>query len=139
MHKRYLYSLPAVFILFSLLISGCSASEYPVHLMMSNSHHRTPDPVHVRVKIYEINEQHKDLLKDLFDELIYYEEGHGLKSFNLNLPEGKYRITAESDNGNAGLDVVFDVDRTLWLFLTYWGENHLQFYISPLPSVWIKE
>lgn len=101
MNTRYFYSFPAVFILLFLCITGCSVSEYPVHLMLSNSHYCKPDPVHVRVKISEFNGQKKDLLKDIFDEHIYYEDGHGLKSFNLNLTEGKYRITTESDNGNA--------------------------------------
>ena len=50
--------------------------------------------------------------------------------FKLTLAKGIHQIMAASKNGDAGLDVVFTVDKPLWLYLSYWGRNHFQLYIS---------
>jgi hypothetical protein len=53
--------------------------------------------------------------------------------FKLTLAKGTHQIMASTSNGDAGLDVVFTVDKPLWLVLSYWGKNHLQLNISDRP------
>ena len=55
---------------------------------------------------------------------------HKYWKFELPLPDGTHQITATSSNGDAGLDVVFELHKPLWLVLSYWGKNHLQLDIS---------
>ncbi|MGD1046641.1 MAG: hypothetical protein ABR936_15140 [Bacteroidota bacterium] len=50
--------------------------------------------------------------------------------FTLTLKESIHQITATTKNGDAGLDVVFTVEKPLWLILSYWGKNHFQLHIS---------
>jgi hypothetical protein len=50
--------------------------------------------------------------------------------YNLMLVEGTHQMVATTKNGDAGMDVVFTVDKPIWLDLTYWGKNHFQFHIS---------
>jgi hypothetical protein len=50
--------------------------------------------------------------------------------FTLTLPDGTHQIMASTSNGDAALDVVFELHKPLWLVLSYWGKNHLQLNIS---------
>jgi hypothetical protein len=54
--------------------------------------------------------------------------------FQLVLKEGIHQIMASSKNGDAGLDVVFTVEKPLWLILSYWGKNHFQLNIGEQPA-----
>ncbi len=120
-----------------LFISGCAS--YPVHLIVDNPFVQRIDPVHIFVKISETKRQGKNSEDKIFDEDFYYKPGQTNKTFNFELPKGEYRFFAESDNGEAMLDVTFTIDRQLWLFLVYAGENHFQLYINQTGSVFIKK
>ena len=50
--------------------------------------------------------------------------------YNLTLSGGIHQIEVTSKNGDAGLDVIFNVDKPIWLYLSYWGKNHFQLHIS---------
>jgi len=75
--------------------------------------------------------------QEIVDQNFDCGDGHNYSTFKLNLKEGQHQITVTSSNGNAGLDVVFTVDKPLWLSLSYWGKNHFQLYISERPLVFI--
>ena len=129
--KRWKYSI----ILFLLLL-GCSplktvesnsTAKYPVTLYVKSQNGGYVNPVNISVEIGYKNK--------IVDQNFYSGIDH--KTFKLILKEGKHQIIVKSSNGNAGLDVVFTVDKPLWLSLSYWGKNHFQLNISESPIIFV--
>lgn len=135
MNIKIIYYLMYVNFLTILLFLGCNTTEtteeqaineFPVILYVS-SEVSNVNPVNISVNI-----DHKNIIvdKDFY-------AGNGNSTFKLNLKKGQHQIVVESNNGNAGLDVVFTVDKPIWLSLSYWGKNHFQLNISYQPLVFI--
>jgi hypothetical protein len=85
------------------------------------------DAVHIRVII--------DSQDTIVNKMFLTASDH--PKFTFTLPEGMHQIIAQSDNGNAGLDVVYEVDSPLWLGLGYYGENHFQLAINKIPIIFL--
>lgn len=125
-----------------ILILGCSSSEktgvskkseFPVTVYVSNQYGR-PDSVHLRVKLNGPRSP-EHIERTIADEEFEWKIGHYPKIFEQNLPEGQYRILAESNKGNAILDVIFTLDKPLWLIVKYLDETHFQLNILQHPPV----
>ena len=123
------------FVIFLLVISGCSlfeniqnesSMEFPITLYISNQDGHYINPVHITVEIDALN-------KIVDQDFLNITGGHSYSQYELNLKKGQHHIIVTSSNGNAGLDVIFTVDKPLWLSLSYWGENHFQLLISEQP------
>jgi hypothetical protein len=115
-------------IIFALL--GCSSSkmdaniskdEYPVKLYISsqNSH---VDPVNIVVTL--------DFEKKLVENNFYCGTGHNISEYKFTMTKGSHQFVVESNNGDAGMDVIFTIDKPTSLSLSYWGKNHFQLNIS---------
>lgn len=98
-----------------------SPRDYPVTLYVSSQNSGYVDPVNIAVTI-----DHNKIVNQDFR----YGKGQNVSTFRFVLKEGQHQIVAESSNGSAISDVVFYVDRPLWLNITYWGKSHFQLYIS---------
>ena len=138
MFVKFLERLRWIYFIILLLLFGCSpletaqddsAKEYPVTLYISSQNGGYVNPVNIVVEIGYKNK--------IVDQNFDCGDGHNYSTFKLNLKEGQHQITVTSSNGNAGLDVVFTVDKPLWLSLSYWGKNHFQLYISERPLVFM--
>jgi len=137
------YFIPTLF-----LLSGCSTSnsnrndskeQFPVILEFSKENGEV-DPVNVSVTIDDdsiiVNRDFSDRVNSRVDTTkmgtivatVVSPPPHW--EFKLTLKKGVHQIMATSLNGDAGLDVVFTVDKPLWLYLSYWGKNHFQLNIS---------
>ncbi len=136
MYNNKLILFQIFFTVFIILISGCSSSEktglkkteFPVTVYVSNQYGR-PGSVHLVVKISGPRSP-EHIERTIANEDFEWKIGHYHKKFEQNLPEGQYQIFAESNKGSAKLDVVFTVDKPLWLIVTYIDENHFQLNIS---------
>jgi PBP1b-binding outer membrane lipoprotein LpoB len=130
MRNKYSSSIAAISTIILIFLSGCSTfkpytnvskKDYQIILYISSESGNYVNPVNVVVKIDQ---------KKIVDQNIkaIYLSKHS--TFRLSLTEGQHQIVVESNNGNAGLDVVFEVHKPLWLALSYWGKNHFQLNIS---------
>ena len=138
MYLKYLGRLRLIQFIILLLLFGCSTletaqddstKEYPITLYISSQNGGYVNPVNIAVEIGYKNK--------IVDQNFDCGDGHNHSTFKLNLKEGQHQITVTSSNGNAGLDVVFTVDKPLWLSLSYWGKNHFQLHISERPLVFM--
>jgi hypothetical protein len=129
MQNKYFSSIAIISITFLIFLSGCSTfksdinvskKEYPVILYV-NCQSGDVNPVNIVANIDQ---------KKIVDQNISYSYFNIPTSFKLSLKEGIHQIVVKSSNGNAGLDVVFEVHKPLWLDLSYWGKNHFQLNIS---------
>ncbi len=114
------------------VLVGCSAGrvsqatpkgESPVVIYVSNQTGEV-NPVNIKVSIDQDSILNQDFLCGT---------GHNWSSFKLSLKEGRHQLVVTSSNGDAGLDVVFTVDKPTWLVIDYWGKNHFQLVISYEP------
>ena len=119
-----------ILILGSLAISGCatlkndsdiSQKEFPVVLYVSRQNGGGIDPINIVVSIDQKNILDRDFKSGGND---YHHE------IKLVLKGGVHQLTAESKDGEAGMDAVFTVRRPTWILLDYWGKNHFQINIS---------
>jgi hypothetical protein len=141
---RYFYLIQIILLLFIL---GCATSEelqnnppkdYPVTLIVSNQNGFNVEPVHIIVKMKEYSRQRQKTNSSeiiIVDQDFYNKVGHSNSSFKLNLKEGGHRIIAETKNNNYKLDVIFEVDRPMWLYLSYLSNNQFRLHISYTPFV----
>ena len=122
---------------FFLLLFGCSSiettknippKEYPITVYVSSQNGGSVNPVNISIEIGD---------NKIVNQDFYSGSGHEHSKFELNLKEGRQQIVVTSSNGNAGLDVVFTVDKPLWLSISYWGKNHFQLDISERPIIFI--
>ena len=125
------------YFLILLLLFGCSPletaqndspKEYPIILYVSSQNGGSVNPVNISIEMGYNKIVHQDF---------YSGSGQEHSKFEVKLKEGRQQIVVTSSNGNAGLDVVFTVDKPLWLSLSYWGKNHFQLYISESPIIFI--
>jgi hypothetical protein len=98
------------------------SGTFPVILFVASENGGFVNPVHIKATI-----DSKIPLVDQ-DFSAGLEAGH--PEFKVNLSKGRHQLEAESVNGDAGLDVIFMVDKPMWLYLSYWGKNHFQLNIS---------
>ena len=130
MHRIVISSLSLVSIIVILghdsrgVSQAPSKREFPVVLYVS-SQSSYVDPVNIKV-FFEGE-------KDTVNQDFYYRTGNSHSTFHYSLKKGQHQIIVTSKNGEAGLDVVFYVDKPLWLGLDYWGKNHFQLNISDRP------
>jgi hypothetical protein len=129
MHSLLWSPLCSIFLL--ILFSGCVTlktgadvpqKEYPVILYVSSENGGLVNPVNISVTLDNKNK--------IVDQDCFASAFGNNSQFKLTLTEGRHQFVADSKNGDAGLDVIFSVDRPIWLYLTYWGKNHFQLYIS---------
>jgi hypothetical protein len=107
--------------------SDTNERKYQVVLYVNSQSNYRVDPVYVKV-IIDTNV--------VVNQNIYFGNGgHNNYKFNLALTEGEHQLVAESSNGNAGIDVVFPIDKKKWLVLSYWGQNHFQLNINDKPVI----
>ena len=130
MQNKYFSSIAIISITLLIFLSGCSTfksdtnvskKDFPVILYISSESGNYVNPVNVVVKIDQ---------KEIVDQYIKAIYISSPSRFKLSLKEGTHQIVVNSSNGNAGLDVVFEVHKPLWLDLSYWGKNHFQLNIS---------
>lgn len=114
--------------------SGCATqkadqvtqkNQYPVVLYVNSENGGGVDPVNISVVL--------DYERHIIDSAFHAHANEPHFEYMSKLSEGRHQIVAGSKNGNAGLDVVFTVDKPLWLCLSYWGQNHFQLLISKSP------
>jgi len=114
------------------VLFGCSAghvsqatamSESPVAIYVSNQTAEV-NPVNIKVSIDQ---------KAILNQNFPCGSGHNWSRFKVSLKEGRHQLVVTSSNGDAGLDVVFTVDKPMWLVIDYWGKNHFQLVISHEP------
>jgi hypothetical protein len=99
-----------------------SPRDFPVTLYVSSQNTGYVDPVNITVTI-----DHNKIVNQDFR----YGKGQNVSTFKFVLKEGQHQIVAESSNGSAIADVIFIVDRPLWLNIAYLGKSHFQLYMSP--------
>jgi len=135
MNYQYMRTLLFIFVLCSYgflstqqTTADSSKKQYPVIIYIS-SQSSFVDPVNISV---EIDFKNKILNKDF-----YYGDGHNFSKFEINLDKGIHQFIVKSKNGNAGLDVIFNVNKPLWLDISYWGSNHFQMNISEVGLVFM--
>jgi hypothetical protein len=95
--------------------SSSVIEEHTVYLILHNEGGNI-DSLNVNVTMDNVNK----IVNNKFSD----------RSIKLTLTEGVHQIVVTSNNNVAGLDVIFTVDRQLWLYLLYYGNNHYQLYIS---------
>ena len=114
------------------VLVGCSSArvsqtnsrdEFPVVIYVSNQMGKV-NPVNIKVSIDQKTIVNGDFSND---------GGYSWTPFKTSMKDGGHQIVVTSDNGDAGLDVIFEVDKPLWLVISYWGKNHFQLNISPRP------
>ncbi len=148
MHTKSIKYLITYFIPTLFLLSGCAASnsdrndskeQFPIILEFSKENGEV-DPVNVNVTIDDdsiiVNRNFSDRVNSRVDTIkmgaivatAVSSPPHW--EFKLTVKKGTHQIMATSINGDAGLDVVFTVDKPMWLYLSYWGKNHFQLNIS---------
>jgi hypothetical protein len=119
-------------------LQNISTKEFPVKLIVSNQNGFSNESVHIIVKIKEYSKSRE--LSDsshiiIVDQGFFWKTGHSFPSFNLNLKEGSYWISAESKNTNNKLYVIFEVDRPMTIYLSYLDNEQFRLHISYTPLV----
>ena len=107
--------------------------EFPVTLVVSNQYSLNVEPVHIIVKMKEYSRQRQKTNSSeniIVDQDFYYKTGHSRSSFKLNLKEGGHWIKSESKNGNNKLDVIFEVDKPMWIYVSYINNDQFRLHIS---------
>ena len=137
MKTKYLTEL--IYLIPFLLILGCTSSEtqqdnkdveFPVELFVINGNGRNFNPAHIKVTFYGNRGREAIYQKVVVDEDFTENGGHNWKSFNLSLKEGRYTVFVECKNDSSKMDVSFEVDKPLWLYLDYIDTKHFSFEIS---------
>ncbi len=105
------------------LTQTTARANYAVTIYVSNQTGEL-DPVNIMPSV-----DHRNIVNGNFSS----GSGHNWSGYKLALKEGEHQLIVTSDNGDAGLDVVFVLDKPLSLIITYWGKNHFQLNISPRP------
>lgn len=108
---------------------GAPKNQYPVVVYVNSENGGEVNPVNISVDL----DEHKHIVDSSFHADAYGPQYR----YKCMLTEGKHQIVVESKNGNAGLDVVFPVDKPLWLCISYRGQNHFQLNISYQPMIFI--
>lgn len=117
-----------------IVLAGCSSAgvsqttsreEFPVVIYVSNQMGKV-NPVNIKVSIDQ---------KTIVDSAFSNHGGYSWSAFKTSLKNGGHQVIVTTTNGDAGLDVVFTIDKPLWLVISYWGKNHFQLNISPKPVV----
>jgi len=117
-------------VLISLALSGCAAvksesditkKDFPVVIYVSRQNDNDINPINIVVLIDQ---------KKILDKDFKVGGGNYNQEIKLVLKGGTHQLEAQSSNGDAGLDVVFTVEKPTWLALSYWGKNHYQLNIS---------
>ena len=101
---------------------GKTKKHYPIIIYVKSNDKGFINPVNISVKM--------DSKIEIVNQSFYAGYENLYSTFEINLEEGRHQIIVNSSNGNDGLDVVFKVDKPLWLVLSYWGPNHFQLNIS---------
>ena len=134
----FLKKLRFIFFIVVLLISASStfviaqndsSRVFPITLFVGSQNNEYVDPVNIQIEI--------DGNKNFVDQDYSLGDGHNVSMFKLNLTEGRHQIIVTSNNGDAGLDVLFNVNKQLWLLISYFGKNHFQLHISEHPLVFL--
>lgn len=97
--------------------------DFRVVIYVSNQMGKV-NPVNIKVSV-----DHKTVVDSAFSN----NGGYSWTAFKMSLNNGGHQIVITSTNGDAGLDVIFTVDKPLWLVISYWGRNHFQLKISSKP------
>lgn len=135
MKTKYLTKM--IYLIPFLLILGCASSEtqqdnkdveFPVKLFVINGNGRNFNPAHIKVTFYGNRGRDKIYQNVVVDEDFTENGGHNQKPFNLSLKKGHYTIFVECKNDNSQMSVSFEVDKPLWLLLSYQENN--QFYLD---------
>ena len=134
MNIIFLKKLRFIFLIVVLLISASStfiiaqndsAKVFPITLFVCSQNNEYVDPVHIAIEI--------DGKKNFVDQDYSLGDGHNVSMFKLDLTQGRHHIIVTSKNGDAGLDVLFTVNKQLWLLVSYLGKNHFQLLINEGP------
>jgi len=128
---RQKLQIPIKPLLALLLLAGCATSKtdvtaYGLPMMLYvSSQSSFVDPVNITVIL------DSDTIVASRDFSVG--DGHKYSKFKIDLVNGRHHITASTSNGDAGLNVIFWVEKPTWLALNYWGKDHFELMISPVP------
>ena len=144
MRSEIVILLKCNWVLIFLTFPGCAtigdifnpSKEYPIVLYVDHNEHNLPDSLNVVFIVDRdtiVNQNFSSRIPNYGSNWAIVSSSTKKSEFNFKLSKGTHQIVVESKNADAGLDVIFSVDKPLWLFLDYWGKNHFQLNVSERP------
>ena len=131
-----------------LVVSGCaglgdifsSNKSYSIVLYVAHNNRGLSDSLNIVFIVDRdtiVNQNVSSSVNAMGSNRIVTSSATKTSTFNFDVREGRHQIVVESKNGGAGLDIIFTVDKPLWLFLDYWGKNHFQLDLSERPILFL--